>query len=78
MGTKKIIHTITIYGKPLLLLTNFDLGLPSRGYSTDLSDFDIILLRDHLVGWVAQKSFSNKSGFPYMILVCIIFLVPIG
>ena len=74
MGTKKIIHTKIIYGKPLLLLTNFDLGLPSRGYSTDLSDFDLILLRDPLVGWVAQKIFGNKRCCPLMILVSIIFL----
>ena len=36
---KKIILTKIIYGLPLLLLTNFELALPSRGYSTDPSEF---------------------------------------
>ena len=64
---KKILLAKTIYKPHLMLLTNFDLALPSRGYNTDLSDFDLILLRDPLVVWVAQKSFSNKSGFQYVL-----------
>ena len=64
----------TIYGPRLLLLTNFDLALPSRGYSTDPFRFYKILLRDPLVGWVAQKNFTYKSCSSYMILVSIIFL----
>ena len=36
---KKIILTKIIYGLPLLLLKFFDLALPSRGYSTELSQF---------------------------------------
>ena len=68
----------TIYGPHLLFLTNFDLALPSRGHSTDQSQFYQILLRDPLVGWVVQKNFSNKSCCPYMILVSKIFLVAIG
>ena len=75
---KKIILTKIIYGLPLLLLTNFDLALPSGGYSTDPSLFYKILLRDPLVGWVAQKIFSYKSCSPYMILVSIIFFGGIG
>ena len=67
-----------MYGPHLLLLTNFDLAPPSRGYSTDQSQFYRILLRDPLVGWVVQKNFSNKSCCPYMILVSKIFLVAIG
>ena len=67
-----------MYGPHLLLLTNFDLAPPSRGYSTDQSQFYRILLRDPLVGWVVQKNFSNKSCCPYMILVSIIFFGGIG
>ena len=36
---KKILLIKIIYGLRFLLLTNFDLALPSRGYSTDLSRF---------------------------------------
>ena len=67
-----------MYGPHLLLLTNFDLAPPSRGYSTDQSQFYRILLRDPLVGWVVQNNFSNKSCCPYMILASKIFLVAIG
>ena len=73
-----MILTKIIYELPLLLLKFFDLALPSRGYSTDQSQFYQILLRDPLVGWVLQKNFSNKSFSPYMILVSKIFLVAIG
>ena len=34
---KKIILTKIIYGLQLLLVTNFDYALPSRGYSTDFT-----------------------------------------
>ena len=77
-GSEKKIFAKTIYGPHLLLLTNFDLALPSRGYSTDWSQFYRILLRDPLVGWVVQKNFSNKSCCPYMILISIIFFGGIG
>ena len=36
---KKFLLVKIIYGLRFLLLTNFDLALPSRGYSTDLSQF---------------------------------------
>ena len=36
---QKIILTKIIHGLQLLLLTNFDLALPSRGYSTDPFEF---------------------------------------
>ena len=61
-----------------MLVTNFDYALPSRGYSIDPFLFYKILLRDPLVGWVAQKNFTNKSCSPYMILASIIFLGGIG
>ena len=70
--------TYESHGLPLLLQTNFDLALPSRGYSSDQFQFYRILLRDPLVGWVVQKNFSNKSCCPYMILVSIIFFGGIG
>ena len=66
---KKILLTKTIYGLKLLLLKFFCRTPPSRGYSSDFSDFYKFLLRDPLVGWVAQKIFSNKSFSPYMVLV---------
>ena len=75
---KKIILTKIIYGLQLLLVTNFDYALPSRGYSIDPFLFYKILLRDPLVGWVAQKISSNKSYSPYMILVSIIFFGGLG
>ena len=51
---------------------------PSRGYSSDFSHFYKFLLRDPLVGWVAQKIFSNKSFSPYMVLVSKFFFVGMG
>ena len=75
---KKNLLTKTIYGLKLLLLKIFCRTPPSRGYSSDFSDFYKFLLRDPLVGWVAQKNFSNKSFSPYMILVSIIFFKVIG
>ena len=36
---EKITLTKIIYGLPLLLLKFFDLALPTRGYSTELSQF---------------------------------------
>ena len=39
-GSEKKLLVKIMYGLQLLLLTNFDLALPSRGYSTDLSQFN--------------------------------------
>ena len=58
--TQKKLLAKTMYGPHLLLLTNFDLAPPSRGYSTDQSQFYRILLRDPLVGWVKQKISATK------------------
>ena len=38
-GSEIFLLAKTIYQPHLLLLTNFYLALPSRGYSTDFSDF---------------------------------------
>ena len=38
-GSENFLLVKTIYGLPLLLVANFDYVLPSRGFSTDLSQF---------------------------------------
>ena len=62
---------VCIFGSATV--TNLDLAIPSRGYSTDPSEFYKILLSEQLVGLVIQNFFCNKSGSPYTVLVSIIF-----
>ena len=75
---KKFLLAKTSYGLPLLLVNIFSTTPPSRGYSSDFSDFYSFLLRDPLVGWVRQKKFINISFSPYTVLVSKFFFGGIG